>query len=168
MKTITLDQVMAKKPCARYPRSEIAKWFPGQRPTLRKLFDVALENGVSNCDLIFHFTKYLDKKMFVFFSCDCVERELQRIGCKDERSWNAIQISRLHVQGKASKEKMYAAAEAAEAAATAEAAKAAEAAYAAAYAAYDAYADADDYAAEADATECKWQLDRLLEYMGEV
>ena len=124
MKTITLDQVMAKKPCKKYPRSRIAKWFPGQRPTLRKLFDVALENGVSNCDLIFHFVKYLDKKSSVSFACDCM----------DERSWSLeeIRITRLYVIGKAVKEEISAAVDAARAA------------------------------------ECKWQLGRLLEYMGEV
>ena len=114
------------------------------------------------------------------WACDCAERALKKAGIKDERSWNAITVTRLYNEGKASKEDLDAAKAAADAAAYAAwdaayifaAAKAAAraaaraAAWAAADAAWAAASDAADAAAyAARAAEVKWQKRRLNWYM---
>ena len=106
------------------------------------------------------------------WACDCAERALKKAGIKDERSWNAITVTRLYNEGKASKEDLDAAYAAAKAAADAASGDASDAAAYAARAAvgdaaYAAARDAAD-AASGDASwdaEIKWQKRRLNWYM---
>ena len=106
------------------------------------------------------------------WACDCAERALKKAGIKDERSWNAITVTRLYNEGKASREDLDAAYAAAKAAADAASGDASDAAAYAARAAvgdaaYAAARDAAD-AASGDASwdaEIKWQKRRLNWYM---
>ena len=80
------------------------------------------------------------------FACDCAERALTHVAEPDRRSVEAIRVARLHANGKTSTEEL-------------------RAAYAAAYAAARvAYAARAAHRA-AEATERKWQADRLKRYL---
>jgi membrane protein involved in colicin uptake len=48
-------------------------------------------------------------KVLRTFACDCAERVLKHTNVTDERSWNAIKISRLYNEGKATREELAAA-----------------------------------------------------------
>ncbi len=47
------------------------------------------------------------------WGCDCAERALKKAKVKDERSWNAIKVARLYNEGKATKQELAAARDAA-------------------------------------------------------
>ena len=52
-------------------------------------------------------------KVLRTFACDCAERALKRANVTEERSWNAITVSRLYNEGKATREELAAARDAA-------------------------------------------------------
>jgi len=116
------------------------------------------------------------EKVLRAWACDCAERALEKAKVTDERSWNAIKVARLFNEGKATKEELAAAGDAAWDAAWAAARAAAwdaawaaawDAAWAAARAAAWAAARAAARAAAGDA-EIKWQREHLDELMNEL
>jgi hypothetical protein len=84
------------------------------------------------------------EKELRLFACDCAERALKRERKAGREpslaSWHAVKVGRAFVEGKATREELYAAAAAAA-------------------------ADAAAYAAAADAAEIKWQRKRLAKYL---
>ena len=92
------------------------------------------------------------KRVLRLWGCDCAERALQRANVTDKRSWDAIKVSRDYANGKATKDELSAARDAARAAAW-------DAAWAAAR-------DAA-WAAARDA-EISWQKEHLDEMMEEL
>ena len=87
------------------------------------------------------------------FACDCTERALKKAKVKDERSWNAIKVSRAYNRGEATKDQLSAAYWAAHSAADS--------------AAHSAARSAADTAAHtaAHTAEVRWQKRRLNWYM---
>ena len=91
------------------------------------------------------------------FACDCAERALKAANVRDERSWNAIEVSRRYAEGRANFDELNTARAAARAAAWAAADAAWAAAWAAEYAANAAWVAAR---AAADAADAAWAAAR--------
>jgi hypothetical protein len=111
-------------------------------------------------------------KVLRTFACDCAERALKLANVTDKRSWNAIKVSRLYNKGKATKEELdtawdaaLAASDAASDAALAAARDAALAASAAALAAARAAARAA--ASDAERVWQKRHLNKLMKQLFE-
>jgi len=101
------------------------------------------------------------EKILRSWACDCAERALKKANVKDEKSWDAIKVARLYNEGKATKEELAAARDAAEEATWEAAGAAARAAgEAARAAAWDAGAAAWDAAREAAAWAAVWAAAR--------
>ena len=185
---ITFEQLLSFRPCDNYKDREYVLSLTGGREEIEVVDVPSLP--IPEQDKVWLLLKVLGifdgaEKKQRLFACDCAERALLRereAGREpDPRSWNAVSVAREYAMGRASKEELKSAKTAASAsyasasyASAAYDAAYADAAAAAAYAAYAAYADAADaayayaaaYAAAAAAAERKWQVKKLLEYIG--
>ena len=108
------------------------------------------------------------EKTLRYWACDCAERALKVAKVTDDRSWNAIRVTRLYNEGKATKQELTAAAESARSAAeSAWLARLAawSAAMSAVESARSAWLAGDAASAAAGDAEEKWQRRRLNWYM---
>ena len=174
MKTYTIADIMALRPCNRYNTARVTEIFAG-RPALT-LLDI-LDLDIPAEDRVWVATRLLPEREARLFAADCAERALERERASGrephEASWRAVETARRYARGEATRGELGTAAE--DAARAAEDAAARAAAYAAAedaaYAAEDAAAWAAARAAAAAAAEAaaraaehERQVARLREY----
>jgi hypothetical protein len=185
-KTVDYKLIMTFKPCEDWPLKRVKKAVPKRI----KLAEFLKNEEIPPKDRLWVAlrNKFFSDKELRLLACDIAERALTKHRVTDDRSWNAIKVSRSFANGKATKEELAAARSAADAAAAdaraaADAARAAAsaraaawsiayairsagaaAAYAsdAAYAVANAAADARD-AAGAYGSEYKWVCEKLIE-----
>ena len=160
---ITVDSVMATKPCDDWPRSRVKRWFGSRRYALSTtmLRDESLDID-DRLWLGIYLLAPTPRRLYV---CECSERALLRERAQGREphraTWKALETSRRYAQGQCSDDDLLAAANAAGNAA-------ARAAYWAAYNA--AWSTTDDAARSVDGdaasmlAEKRWQLGRLIEY----
>lgn len=165
MRTATVNQIMATKPCPDYTRERVEGLFAGRETiTPEDVKALKIKNADKLWALIYVFMDDRERRVF---ACDCAERALLRereAGREpDERSWNAVAVARRFADGNASNEEL----EQAEAAAWDARAAAWAAADAAADAALDAALAAAARGASRGAAERRWQVERALEIIRE-
>lgn len=171
-KTITLEQVMSWKPC--YDREKILRLSRGKTEmTIGEIIDLRFVPAEDKLWLLLK-EEIIPARTLHEFAIWCAETALNRAKVTDERSWNALKVKRLWLDGKATDKElaaaMYTAWDAARAAARAAAWDAAM--YAARDAALAAAMDAAWYAARAAAM-AAWdaardaQLAKLKEMLGD-
>ena len=158
MKTITLDLIRSFGPC--YDPSKYVS-NPNWKGDVIKVLN---NPNVPAADKIWLVVRpeFMSDKLLHIFACEVAEQALKQHNIKNKRSWKAIQVKRLWLEGKATDQELrlareqawqaYAAA-AADAATAYAAARAAAAAAAAADAATYAAADAATAAAAAAAAD---------------
>jgi hypothetical protein len=158
-RTKTVDDIMAagpRGPCDDYTRERVAE-IVGDGITAEQCarLDIPIEDRLWAI-----INSWMDDRQCRLFAADCAERALVRERAAgrepDERSWEAIRVSRAYARGDATEEELAAARAALDAAGAAALDAALAAARAAAW-------DADEAAAK-DA-EREWQLQRALAYV---
>jgi len=174
MKSITVDQVMAWKPCGcdgvhdgkNYTRQRVSELFNG-RDALTAQDIASLPIPTSDKLWVFHHPFWLPQHQFSMIACDYAEHVL----CFFEKQYPDDHRLRAGIEALASVAGRRGSGDALQFDQLADAAydayaDGADAATAYADAAYDAYADgAAAYADAAYDAEREWQLQRLLEYL---
>jgi hypothetical protein len=161
-KTVDYKLIMTFEPCEDWPFDRVKKAVPKRI----KLSEFLKNEKIPPKDKVW---VALHKEL----ACDIAERSLTRHRVTDDRSWNAIKVSRNFANGKATKEELAAALSAVVDAAwyTAAAARSAagvarSAARSTAWAAAGVAGAAAAYAADAGvANEYKWVCEKLIEML---
>lgn len=178
MKKYTVEEIIEIGVC--YTQEQVEDLFMKTGIKEASVMDILKTDLIPDDDKIYVCSKILPDNLLHTFACDCAERALQQErehGREpDIRSWEAIRIKRLWINGKTSYEELSTARKAAWSAAWSEAAgsaaRAAEGAAGAAWivaaeAAWSAAWSAEEAAwsavAEAEKKERKWQAERLIE-----
>ena len=147
MKTVTLEEFKAFGPCWMETEEGTARLEEiGSRKKEWTALDVLRLEEVSVEDRLWAVLReeFVPARTLHEFACRCAEGALRKAGVTDDRSWNAIRVKRLWIEGKATDTELAAAWAAAEAAARA---AAEDAAWAAAWAAARAAARAATWGA---------------------
>jgi len=177
---VTIDQVMSWGPCGyngdddgrNYTRARVTGLF-GRRKYMTALQILALDIPVEDRLWAVLRVDLVDARTLRLLACDCAERALMRERKRgrelDQRSWDAVAVSRRYAMGKATNRELVAAwAAASDAASAAASVAASDAAWTAAWAAASAaaWAAASDAARTAARTaERKWQVRHLVEML---
>ncbi len=165
---ITIDLIESFDPCKEWTRERMERVARGRKSLTPLAFSRLRSVLPSDRLWVLLRPTILDKHSLRRFACDCAERALRRerrAGRKpDERSWEAVRVSRRFADGNATVEELAAARDAARDAWDAARAAARAAAWDAARAAAWAAARAAAWAA-ARAAERRWQLRRLRKYL---
>ncbi len=155
---LTVDKIIALGPCDSWDRARVDRYFGERRFVLHTT--ALRDQSIHIDDRIWLAIALLSDRSQRLFACDCAERALNRereVGREpDERSWDAVAVSRHYADGLATDDELTAARDAAWDAAWAAAGSAAR--------------DAARAAASAAAwdAEKRWQIERALEYLGGV
>ena len=175
-KTVTVDDILAWKPCSEWDRDRIQASF-GKRKHVTPLEILAAER-VPCEDRLWCLLRpeFLSKRDSQLFACDCALRALRKerkAGREpDKRSWSAVRVAEKFALGAATREELIAAWDAAWA--VRDAARDAKAAWAARVAAWAARAAARDarsaawsvsWNSGAGSAEFAWQLEQLKKYL---
>jgi hypothetical protein len=155
-KLITIDQVMSWEPC--YDREKILRLSRGKTEmTIGEIIDLRFVPAEDKLWLLLR-EEIIPARTLHEFAIWCAETALTRANVTDERSWNALKVKRLWLDGKATSEELSAAWSAAWDAAWEAASDAARdvASDAARYAAWDAVRAAARYAARYAAMDAVW------------
>ena len=135
MKTVTLEEFKTFNPCWMETEEGTARLEKiGSRKKEWTALDVLRLEEVSAEDRLWAVLReeFVPAHTLHEFACRCAEGELRKAGVTDDRSWNAIRVKRLWIEGKATDTELAAARAATARAATARAA-AWDAAWAAAW-----------------------------------
>ena len=173
---VTIDQVMSWGPCGyngdddgrNYTRARVTGLF-GRRKYMTALQILALDIPVEDRLWAVLRVDLVDARTLRLLACDCAERALMRERKRgrelDQRSWDAVAVSRRYAMGKATNRELVAARAVAWDAAWTVAGAAASAA--ASVAASDAASAAASAAARTAArtAERKWQVRHLVEML---
>jgi hypothetical protein len=112
MTTVTIAQVMQRRPCFQYAESRVADLFAG-RETLSALDVIALDIPAADRLWACLHEDLVDERTLRLFACDCAERALIRerdAGREpDARNFEAIAVSRRYAAGDATGSEMAAA-----------------------------------------------------------
>jgi len=168
MRTYTIDDIMALKPCDRYDRAAVAKLY-GRRKELG-LIEILSLGEVPVVDRLWVFLAVSDDRTRRLFAADCAERVLpiyEKVYPCDDRPRKCIDTARRYANGEATQDELHAARSAAGSAAWA---AAGSAAWAAAGAAAGSAAGAAAWAAAGDAARAaawEWQIGRAKYYVEE-
>jgi hypothetical protein len=150
MRRVTVNDIMSARPCDAYPRERIESLFAGRK--------WITAHGIAEFKIPIHdrlwavLACFLNDRQRRLFACDCADSALALVQNLDQRSVEAVRVSRLFASGKATSEHRAASKDAARAAAL-------EAAWDVAWAAaFDAAWDAAKDAARAAALEAAWDV----------
>ena len=108
MKTVTIDQIMAREPCEEYPRERVEELFAG-RESLTALELLDLEIPFQDRLWVFCKCGLLSAKDLRLFACDCAESALHIFEGKnpgDSRPREAISVARRYAVGDATSEEL--------------------------------------------------------------
>jgi len=96
---ITVDQIMAKHPCARYDRTSV-EGLVGAGATIQDIKDAPIPPQ----DKLWMVVVFLmDANQRGLFMCDCAEQALSLLSSPDPRSVSALEIARQYLAGTATK-----------------------------------------------------------------
>ena len=161
MKTVTLEEFKTFNPCWMETEEGTARLEKiGSRKKEWTALDVLRLEEVSAEDRLWAVLReeFVPAHTLHEFACRCAEGELRKAGVTDDRSWNAIRVKRLWIEGKATDTELAAARDAARVAARDAAWDAAQ--VAARAAARVAARDAARAAARAAAWDAAWDAAR--------
>ena len=112
-KAVTVDDILAWKPCDEWNRERIAAAF-GDRKRVSPL-EILAADSVPPEDRLWCLLRlgFLSDANLRLFACDCAERALHRerkVGRgPDRRSWNAVAVARKFARGAATRKELIAA-----------------------------------------------------------
>jgi len=105
---ITIDSVMALRPCSNWTKERVQTWFAG-RPSV-PVQTALLDPYIPIEDRTWLGFKLLDERRQRLFACDCAERILTRIRAERQEpnpsSWEAIAVARRHANDEADDEEL--------------------------------------------------------------
>ena len=122
MKTVTLEEFKAFGPCWMETEEGSARLEEiGNRKKEWTALDVLRLEEVGAEDRLWAVLReeFVPAHILHEFACRCAEEALRKAGVTDDRSWNAIRVKRLWIEGKATDTELAAAWDAARAAAEA-------------------------------------------------
>lgn len=122
MKTVTLEEFKTFDPCWMKTEEGTARLEKiGSRKKEWTALDVLRLEEVSAEDRLWAVLReeFVPAHILHEFVCRCAEEALRKAGVTDDRSWNAIRVKRLWIEGKATDTELAAARAAAQAAACA-------------------------------------------------
>lgn len=104
MKTVTLEEFKTFEPCWMETAEGTARLEEiGSRKKEWTALDVLRLEAVSAEDRLWAVLReeFIPARTLHEFACRCAEETLQKAGVTDDRSWNAIRVKRLWMDGKA-------------------------------------------------------------------
>ena len=106
-KTITIDQVMSWEPC--YDREKVLRLSRGKTElTVGEIIDLRFVPAKDKLWLLLR-EEIIPARTLHEFALWCAETALTKANVTDERSWNALNVKRLWLDGKATTEELDAA-----------------------------------------------------------
>lgn len=112
MKTVTLEEFKTFDPCWMESKEGTARLEEiGSRKKEWTALDVLRLEEVSPEDRLWAVLRkeFIPARTLHEFACRCAEEALRKAGVTDDRSWNAIRVKRLWMEGKATDAELYAA-----------------------------------------------------------